>query len=480
MRYKKVLLIAPRFYKGKYRLAIHPLAGLGYIAESLKSAGISVEILDMNLKYSLHDLQRKVNEFMPDIIGFTVMTFGYRDIYETINRIKRLYPEIKVAVGGPHISMLREQVLADCQEIDYGIILEGDYSFVELCKGEELDKIQGLIYHSDGQVVTNDFNNFIMDLDNLSFPRYESFELDKYPTRQIGVVTSRGCPYDCIYCPVISAIGKQFRQRSAPSIVDEIEYWYKKGYREILVLDDNFTLSRKRTEEICELLAKKDFKGISLKCPNGIRADRIDYGLLKAMREVGFNMIAFGVEAAEDRILKNIRKGEDIATIERGIGDACKLGYDVDLFFMIGSPGERLQDVKSSFSLAMRYPVKSAEFYNIIPFPTTDLFKWIDENGYFLYSPNDIMNNASHFINKPCFYTPEMSADDRKKAFKIGQNVSRRIRRRFIERRISAPLLLPRLFSWIYTLHLVDRMLISNGIFIRLKEKLKRLYLHKI
>lgn len=473
MRFKKILLVSPRFYKGRHRLSIHPLAGLGYVAETLKKASVTVKVLDMNLQYGFKDLKDQISIFDPDLIGFSIMTFGYKEQFAMISKIKELFPDKDIVAGGPHISTLRAKALKDCPAIDYGIILEGDLSVVELCRGIELKHIQGLIFRKGDEIITNDFDNFITDLDEISFPRYEAFELDKYPTRQLGIVTSRGCPYSCIYCPVISAIGKQFRQRSAESVVEEIAYWYKNGYRDILVLDDNFTLSRDRVEKICDLLGRQDFKGLSLKCPNGIRADRVDYNLLKEMKRVGFDMIAFGVEAAEDRILKNIKKGEDIVTIEKSIRDACDLGFDVELFFLIGSPGERFEDIKSSFSLAMRYPITSAKFYNIIPFPTTELYDWIEKNNYFIRSPEEIMNNASHFINQPCFYTPEMSVLDRRRAFRMGQGVTRKIRRQFIERKIKAPLVIKRSFSWIYTQPFVERMSVNNPDFVRIKEALR-------
>jgi len=474
MRYKKILLISPRFFKGRFRLAIHPLAGLGYIAESLRANGFAVSVFDMNLGYDHRDLERRISGFRPDIIGFTVMTFGHRDLYALVERIKAAHPGIKIMAGGPHISTLRGKVLEDCPAVDYGIILEGEQSVVELCMGADPDKIQGLVHRRGGEIAVNDFRNFIADLDKLHFPKYELFELNKYPTGQIGIVTSRGCPYECIYCPVNSAIGRQYRQRSAQGIVDEIEYWHKKGRREILMLDDNFTLSRKRVEEICGLLSRKAFKGISLKCPNGVRADKVDYDLLKMMREAGFDMLSFGVEAASDRVLKTIKKGEDASTIEKGIRDACSLGFDVDLFFLIGSPGENLKDVESSFSLARRYPVRSAKFYNIVPFPGTELFGWIGDNGYFLRAAEDIINNASHFINEPCFFTPEMSAGDRKWAFEMGQKISREIRRKFIERKLKGPSFLRKAFSRIYTSPLAEAAVNNNAMVIRLKEGIRR------
>lgn len=477
MRHNKILLVSPGIHKGKHRLALHPHAGLGYVAESLIKAGFTVKVFDMNLRYDQKDLFALINDFSPDIIGFTLMTFAHKEVYGLIGKIKNLYRKVRIVAGGPHVSTLREKVLADCPGIDYGIILEGDISAVELCRGADFNNIQGLIYRRGDEIIVNDFNHFITELDEAPFPKYESFELDKYPVRQIGIVTSRGCPYECIYCPVASTIGKQFRARSAENVVEEIAYWYKNGYREIFVLDDNFTLSEKRTARICELLKKNDFRDIHLKCPNGIRADKVDYALLKSMREAGFDMIAFGVEAGSDRVLKNIKKGEDILKIEAGIRNACSLGFDVELFFIIGSPGERLTDVEASFSLATRYPVRGAEFYNIVPFPKTELFEWIRDNKYFLKSIDYILNSASHFVNEPYFFTPEMSASDRKKAFRMGRNVTRKIRRAFIERRMIAPPALRRFISWLYTIPSIERALINNRSLLKLKTRLKGLFM---
>jgi radical SAM superfamily enzyme YgiQ (UPF0313 family) len=477
VKYKRVLLISPGFNRGRFRLSAHPLAGLGYISEALGNNGIAVDVFDLNLKYTFRDLTRKINEFSPDAIGFTVMTFAHGDLYLLIKKIKALYPHIDMITGGPHISTLRGKALEDCHEIDYGVILEGDRSIVELCRGEDPDNIDGLIHRRDGRILMNDYKKFITDLDSVPFPKYDAFELEKYPTRQIGIVTSRGCPYSCIYCPVIAAIGKEFRQRSAMSVVDEIDHFFRKGYREILILDDNFTLSRRRMEEFCELMGKKDFRGISLKCPNGIRADRVDREILRAMRSIGFDMIAFGVESASDKVLKNIKKEEDIATIEKSVKDACELGFDVDLFFIIGSPGETTEDVEKSFELALRYPVRNANFYNIIPFPSTELFEWLKEKGFLLHSPDKIMNNASHFINNPSFFTPEMSVSDRKRAFKKGQQVTRTIRRKYIENKIKGPLFLRRLFSLLYTFPAVGHFMINSTFLMRVKEKIKGLML---
>ncbi|OGS03932.1 MAG: hypothetical protein A2251_05195 [Elusimicrobia bacterium RIFOXYA2_FULL_47_53] len=479
MKFKKVLLISARFYKGIHRLSITPVAGLGYISHALLGSGIETSVFDMNLQYDFAQLVKRISEYKPDLIGFSVMTFGHKEAYQNITRIKKIFHNITVIVGGPHVSTLRERVLKDCPGIDYGAVLEGDRTILDLCSGKDHANIQGLIYRKGNEIIYNKYLDFIQDLDKVGYPKYEAFELAKYPTRQIGIVTSRGCPYNCIYCPVITAIGRKFRFRSASSVVEEIEYWYNRGFREILILDDNFTLLKKRVNEICDLLTQKQLPGISLKCPNGIRADMVDHALLKKMKEVGFDKIAFGVEAGNDKILANIKKGESIATIEKSISDACQLGFDVDLFFILGSPGETISDINDSFALALRYPVSSAKFYNIVPFPTTELFNWIQKNNYFLHDPEDILNNASHFVNEPAFFTPELSAQQRKDVFRQASKITRKIRRNYIERRVKLPKFFAKAFSMAFTNPFVEDTLLTNIIFVKFKEAVKYLTLGK-
>jgi len=474
MRFKKVLLVTPKFYKGTNRLSFFPLAGLGYIAEALKQSGVETEVFDMNLGYTFNDLKSKLSSFNPDLIGSTAMTLGYKKFYGDINRIKLFSPKVKIALGGAHISAIRRKVLEDCPGIDYGIILEGDISMSQLCLGEELNKISGLIYRDNGKLVTNEFTNFVNDLDSLSYPKYESFELNKYPLKQMPIVTSRGCPYDCIYCSVNASIGNKFRTRSAHSVVEEIVYWYHKGYKEIFIVDDNFTLVYKRVEEICSLLGKNDLKDIHLKLTSGIRADKVDLKMLKTLKEVGFDYVAFGVESASDKVLKNIKKGEKIAVIEERIKEACDIGFAVDLFFLVGSPGETIDDLKKSFSLALRYPIRIARFYNLLPLPATELLNWLNEKKYLSRPIDFILNDASYYKNQPCFSTPEMSIAERKIAFKLAQRVSLQVRRRYIETKIKGSNFLKKIISRIYTFSFVEDNVLNNRIILLIKEKIKK------
>ncbi|GAG30377.1 unnamed protein product, partial [marine sediment metagenome] len=178
--------------------------------------------------------------------------------------------------------------------------------------------------------------------------------------------------------------------------------------------------------------------------------------LLKEMKTAGFNEIAIGVEAGNNKVLKAIKKGETIEIIEARIREACELNYKVVLFFIIGSPSETYEDFLDSVSLAMRYPVYSARFYNLIPFPHSELFEWVKKNNYFVISPEKYLNDASHHVNSPLFATPEFQLEKRKKAFACAQKIEKIIKKRYILKNARGSKLLKYIFAYIYTNNIVN------------------------
>lgn len=391
----------------------------------------------MALGYKLPHLWDTIEKFKPDLIGASIWTYKYKDTYNLLKTIKQKYPGIAMVAGGPHISTLRKEALADFGCVDFGVVLEGEETIFELCRGKALNEIKGLIYREGNELFYNGDRDFIADLDTLAFPRYDNFDLNKYFLREIAIISSRGCPHNCIYCPVQLAIGKNLRIRSAKGVVDEIEYWYNKNYRRFNFADDNFTFFKERVYEICDEIQKRNLKELDLRCGNGIRADKVDRDLLRHMRETGFNYIGLGVEGGNDRVLKNLKKGETIEQIEQTIKEACALDYDVTLFFLAGSPGETLADVKDSVKLAEKYPVFQARFYNIIPYPGTELFTWLKEKNLLLEEPSSYLNDASAFSDRPLFETEELSRNERVKMFKRLRKVENLILKKTIKRKLA-------------------------------------------
>ena len=437
MRFERVLLVNPPSH-GEWR-GIRPHIGLGYLSEFLDANGIEHGVLDMNLGHGVSDLLRRVEEFKPDLVGMTLLTMECRTFYDILRRLKEAYPDVRIVVGGPHVTIFRERVLEECAAADYAVVQEGEHTLVELCQGADEAQIAGLAYRRNGEVVYTGDRAFEMDLEQLPWPRYERFELDRY-IPEVEIYSSRGCPHECIFCPnrLISPV---FRTRRAESIVEEMAYWHGCGYRLFNFDDDNFNMVRQRALDICDEIERAGLSDVVLRLSNGIRADRCDRELLARMKEVGFTYIAFGADAGNDRMLQIVKKGETIADIEQAVAAATDLGYETKLLFVVGTPYETWEDVEDKVRLSQRYPVQDVHFYNIIPYPGTELFDWIKENGYFLLDPEDYLNRVSPMKNIPIFETPELPAAKRVELFKYLERVRRGIHRNAARRLFRSPIL---------------------------------------
>lgn len=430
MRYERVFLIQPD-YPGSYYsdYLILPM-GLGYVAEALRQAKIQYLVMDMGFGYKQSFLFKGISNFEPHIIGVSMMSSKYKYHYKLIKALKEAFPGIPIVVGGSHVATFKKRVLFECSGIDYGLVGEGEEAIVELCKSRDLTQVKGLLYRSNSDVLYTGDRERRLDLDIIPFPTYEGFEVEKYDNVGMHLFSSRGCPYGCIYCPIKSVIGNQWVSRSSGNVVDEIEYWYNRGYRIFDFRDDAFNIDRKRVFEICDEIERRNM-AIELNASYGLRADRADRDLLNKMREAGFKRIAFGVEAGNNKILSNIKKGETVEEIEMAIKNACELNYEVVLFFIIGSPGETEKDIEDSFCLLNKYPVTEAFFYNLTPFPDTELYDWVEKNGYFALPPSEYLNGNMHWSNTPAFFTPELSVKQRKLIYKRGLKISNKLRRAY-------------------------------------------------
>lgn len=432
MRYNRVLLVFP---DPGHSGPEHPPVGLGYLSEALLARGIEHAVVDMRLG-GLLALDSSVADFEPDLIGISMTTLLFRQGYELAATLKKASPGVSIVAGGPHASVFREQVLNQCAAIDYAVALEGEITLAELCEGKALRDIRGLAYREGGTAVYAGARPFVDDLDGLGFPRYGAFALERYARDEIPILTSRGCPYECIFCAAKPVAGKRFEPRSAGHVADEIQYWYEQGRRRFAVIDDNFTLKKSRVLALCRELEQRGLTDLQFRCPNGVRADRVDEELLVRMRRAGFTYLAFGVESGSDRVLKTIRKGEKLETIKRSIRLACDLGYDVALFFIVGFPGETWRDIEDSVALARSFPVVDAKFFNLLPLPGTALFKFVRDNGYFTTAPDEYLNDATHWQNDarwdaaPVFATPELPFGQRMKALAYVAEAQREIRQR--------------------------------------------------
>jgi radical SAM superfamily enzyme YgiQ (UPF0313 family) len=438
MRYPRALLVTPDA-PGRYFGGVRPPVGIGYVEEFIAAHGIATSALDMTAGHGRRRLMRKIRQDDPAIVGFTLMTYQYAHAYSLMQEVKERFPKIKIIVGGPHVSALEGEVLQQCRVIDYAVAGEGEIPMRDLCLGAPEGRIPGLHYRSNGELKSGGPRRLVEDLDTLPFPRFSSYPLERY-TDEIEISTSRGCPFGCIFCAVSSIMGRRIRYRSAVSVGDELEYFYRQGRRNFQIGDDNFLANRERVLAILGEIESRGFEGLQIRCGQGIRADLLDREILLAMKRTGFRHLGIGVESASDRVLEVIRKGATVERIECNIALACDMGFDVSLLFVVGTPTETLADVEASIRLAMKYPVMKAFFFNLIPFPGTELHDWVLEHDAFLAPPAELFNRRDELKlrARPFFATPEMSEADRIKAQKMTERASKRIQVRTLRRKWAA------------------------------------------
>jgi anaerobic magnesium-protoporphyrin IX monomethyl ester cyclase len=328
--------------------------------------------------------------------------------------------------------------LHQCPAADFAVVGEGEIPMRDLCLGSPLDGIPGLLYRSNGAILSGGPPRLVQDLDSLPFPRFASYPLDRY-TDEIEIVTSRGCPHGCIFCAVSNIMGRGLRYRSPRSVGDEIEYFYRRGVRSFQFGDDNFLADRSRVLAILGEIRARNLDDLLLRCGQGIRADLLDREILVEMKQAGFRHLGIGVESASDRVLAVIGKHETVDRIEHGIALACELGFDVSLFFVVGTPTETPADVERSVALARKYPVMKAFFFNLVPFPGTRLYDWVSRHRAMVAPYEELMNRADELKlrTKPFFATADMTEAERIAALRMTERASKEIQVRALRRKLS-------------------------------------------
>ncbi len=409
----KVLLLMPRD-TGRYGRPSSPPVGMAYLMSYLRSKGHRVKALDLRVEPRNFDYMNAVKEFNPDLTGIGFTSCNYKKVYAIINEIKKK-TGTPVVIGGPHVSVTGKKVLEECNA-DYAIYGEGETALFNLVKGMNPKDIKSLIWRKNGDVVANQREDFIMDLDSLPFPEYEFFKMESYADKRIPITTARGCPHMCVYCAVDLVIGRRLRTRSPENVVDEINYWYKKGYKNFGFNDSTFTENLKRAEEICDILINRNIK-IKWDLRTGVRVDRINKNLLAKLKRAGCDFIAFGIESVDAEVLRLMRKGTTPEQAHNAVTMAKEMGLGVGGFFMIGNPGDTYQAFRKAYDFARQPLFDEVRFYNTEPYPGTQIFEWIKTNGRFLVPIDEALNSYSRWIEKPVFETDEFLEKDRIKAF---------------------------------------------------------------
>jgi anaerobic magnesium-protoporphyrin IX monomethyl ester cyclase len=360
--------------------------GLSYVAAALEKAGFQVEMLDNYLlKKPTDDIKQMVRRLNPDIVGMTCSSVSYPRCVETAKAVKEALPSCKVVVGGWHPSYVPDSMLQH-PEIDYVVLGEGERAMTELAthitKGEDeraVAAIAGVAYRHEGKIAKT-APKFISDLDQIPFPARHLLPMHLYdrvieflrakPVDTMNVI--RGCPFNCVYCETRKLWGQTCRAFSPSRVVDEISHLVTNyGTKGIYFVGDNFTIQKKRTIELCDLV-KESKLDVEWVCDT--RADMISRDLLGKMKEAGCKTIWFGVESGSPRILQKINKGITPEQTTQAFKLCREEGIQIACSFILGIPGETANDMEATFKFAKKLDPDWCQFNIFIACPGSGLY----------------------------------------------------------------------------------------------------------
>lgn len=373
--------------------------GLLSLTSFLESKGIKVGFLDANAQQLP---QQKVIDFVnnaaPKIVGLSVNIFSFLQAIRYTEEIKRVSKDITVVWGGPQPTIDPELCLQK-SKVDFIVIGEGEitlFESLECILGKESFKgIKGIAYKQDEDIKINLPRERINDLDNLPLPAYHLLpDLGYYKSRArktpfMGIVTSRGCPFNCIYCSK-AVFETRVTMRSPENIIREIDLLVNKYHiKQIDILDDNFTTNKRRVEQFCDLLIGRNYK-IYINLQSGIRADNIDEALIRKLKTAGVFKLGLGVETGNQTIARGINRGRlDLNKVLAVSRLARKYGMIVIGFFMIGLPGDNEHTLQETIDFAIKMNPHMANFTMTIPFYGTELYRMIEKEGRFLFDTRE-------------------------------------------------------------------------------------------
>jgi len=387
----KIALVRPNYNSH----IITPPLGLGYLSSYLKSKDINTVIIDgLKDKLSPESLIKKILSINPDAVGITCLTAFYHQTVELSKLLKK--SGLRVILGGVHPTFLPYQTLVDSRA-DYVICGEGEISFFKLLKNNFINNNIAGVYSRDNLKDSNQpiiKSEIIENLDDLPFPDWQQIDPNIYPRAPHGalaknfpigiIMTSRGCPYECIFCSSPKFYDRKIRFRSPENVIKEIEYLINNfKVKEIHFEDDNLTLVRDRVEKLTKLIIDKNLK-ITWACPNGIRADKVDRKLIKLMAKSGCYRFVYGIESANPEILKRIKKRETISQIEEAIKIADEEGISCQGFFIFGLPGETEATIEESIKFAKKSKLSGAQFCILDILPGSELWETLKDK----FKPN--------------------------------------------------------------------------------------------
>jgi len=401
----KTLLIRPpaTYPKG----AINPSAGIPIgllsIAATLEAEGFAVEILDcqvnparpllsaddgsLHMGISWDETAELIRNASPDVVGIGAsFSAQLPNAIRMAALVREIAPAALIVLGGNHPTVRPDDCFSLSTAVDLACIGEGELTIVEIVRaraaGEDTDAIAGTASRDGSRARMNPLRPRIADLDSLPLPAYHLIDLEayfrlyamgfteriarRYPgsERAVSLVTSRGCPFNCIFCSIHLHMGRKWRSHSVDYVRRHIELLESRyGVRHLHFEDDNLSADPRRFREILLLLRDRESR-LSWDTPNGVRVDTLSKELIELSKASGCDYLVFGVESGNERVLQEvIDKKLDLADVTAAARWCRDAGLDTMAFYVIGFPGESLEEMEDT----VRFALTLMRDYDVLP-----------------------------------------------------------------------------------------------------------------
>jgi anaerobic magnesium-protoporphyrin IX monomethyl ester cyclase len=377
------------WYQGK---KLPPL-GLSYVAGAVEKVDFKVEMLDnYMLNKPIEEVKQLVAKLNPAIVGITCGSATYRRCLETAQAVKETLPSCRVVVGGWHASYMPDSLLEQAA-VDFVVMGEGERAMTELARhittsnpGKVPVGIAGVGYKHDGALVKN-APKFIENMDEIPFPARHLLPMHLYdrtieflnakPADVMNI--SRGCPFSCAFCETKRLWGSACRTFSPARVMDEVRFMVDKfGTRGIYFINDNFTIKRNETLQLCDLMRRS---GLDLEWVCDTRTDLVTKELLEKMRDGGCKAIWFGVESGSQRVLKQINRTITLEQTENAFRLCKQVGIRIACSFMLGFPDETREDLEATRKFADKLDPDWCQFNVFIAYPDSSLYQQMLQTG---------------------------------------------------------------------------------------------------
>jgi anaerobic magnesium-protoporphyrin IX monomethyl ester cyclase len=419
----KLLLVRMDTRKGQVvHVVTDPPLGIMSLSAVVKlelGESVEVRIRDMRLKHQRRAFRRELLEWRPDIVGFSSLSMESERTADWARLVKEVLPQATVIVGGPYASSTPLECLEDTGA-DTAFRGEAESSLCEWLRchmnGESVADVAGLALRDEnGRPFLTPARSEFEDISALPMPDWEAIEIEDYFSgysmnlfnahrRYATIITSRGCPYQCVYCHHF--FGNKVRFRELSLVMEEIRFLYDKyGIRELQICDDIFNIDRKRVLEFCRML-KESGMHLYLTFPNALRGDLLTEEVIDALKDAGAYMIVFSIESGSARIQKLINKNLNLEKVIRMIRYADSRGIITKSAFMIGFVTETREEIQQTIDLAMSLPLLHGSFLTVAPYENTELCSITRK-----HDPGFDPGKNAQFIGYSPSYTEKMGYD---------------------------------------------------------------------